>query len=149
MGRGRLRRKLLLSHLATGSSTTSTRRNGYPKLWGQAPTMMMHSSRSLLQRHALRSSSTTRITRMSMERETPIISMEAYSPRILMPLRYMVAQLTPLIPNLSRVHAEAVGGISIRAALWERVDLVSQLEIASIIPQRCHREEFYHQKIKI
>ena len=84
-----------------------------------------------------------------MERETPIISMEAYSPRILMPLRYMVAQLTPLIPNLSRVHAEAVGGISIRAALWERVDLVSQLEIASIIPQRCHREEFYHQKIKI
>ena len=149
LGRGSLRRKLSLSHLATGSSTTSIRRNGYPKLWDQAPTMMMHSSRSLLQLHALRLSSSTRITRMSMEREIPIISMEVYSPRIPMPLRCMAAQLTQLILNLSHVHAEVEGEISIRAALWERVDLVSRLETAWIFPQRCHQEEFYHQKIKI
>jgi hypothetical protein len=67
---------------------------------------------------------------MSMERETPIISMVVYSPRILMPLRYMAGQLTQLILNLSLAHAEAEGEISIPAALWERVDSVSRLEIA-------------------
>jgi len=149
LGRGSLRRKLLLSHLATGSSTTSIRRNGYPKHWDQGPIMMMYSSRSLLLRHALQSSSFRRITRMSMERETPIISMVVYSPRILMPLRYMAGQLTQLILNLSLAHAEAEGEISIPAALWELADSVSRLEIAWIYPQRCHQEEFYHQKIKI
>jgi hypothetical protein len=67
---------------------------------------------------------------MSMEREILIISMEVYSPRILMPLKCMAAQLTQLILNLSHVHAEVEGEISIRAALWERVDLVSRLETA-------------------
>jgi len=149
LGRGSLRRKLLLSHLATGSSITSIRRNGYPKPWDQAPIMMMYSSRSLLLRHALRSSSSRKITKMSMERETPIISMVVYSLRILMPLRYMAARLTQLILRLSLAHAEAEGEISIPAALWELVDSVSRLEIAWIFPQKCHQEEFYHQKIKI
>lgn len=65
-----------------------------------------------------------------MERETPIISMVVYSPRILMPLRYMAGQLTQLILNLSLVHVEAEEEISIPAALWELADSVSRLEIA-------------------